>query len=247
MTFIPMDPIIQYCMKVMQFEEDGNSEEALKTLKEAWSLTEKPYDKFIIAYHLGIRQENTNSKVKWMEISLSFALKIDDVEVKSAYPTLHSNLANYYGEMKVSENEQKNKALADSFQGNPIDKGPFYHGTKADLDVSDLLTAGGKSNYETDLKMKHIYFTGNLNSAVLATPLAKGAGSERVYVIDPTGDFENDPNVTDKKFPGNLTRSYRSKEPLKILSEETNWEKMSLPDRKDWDEKLSKNEGEIIN
>lgn len=84
-----------------------------------------------------------------------------------------------------------------------------------------MLTAGGISNYKPELQMNHIYFTANTNGAGLAATLAKGEGKERVYIIEPTGEFENDPNVTDKKFPGNLTRSYRSKEPLRIIGEET--------------------------
>ncbi len=104
-----------------------------------------------------------------------------------------------------------------------LDNGPFYHGTKADLQVGDLLTAGFRSNYRSDVIMNHIYFTALVNGAGLAAALAKGDGRERVYIVEPTGSFENDPNVTDKKFPGNPTRSYRSSEPLKIVGEVTNW------------------------
>ncbi|WP_407372179.1 NAD(+)--rifampin ADP-ribosyltransferase [Carnobacterium sp.] len=125
--------------------------------------------------------------------------------------------------------------------------GPFYHGSKADLQVGDLLTAGKKSNYEKDLKMNHIYFTANINGAGLAAALSKDEGNERVYIIESTGEFENDPNVTDKKFPGNLTRSYRSQEPLKILGEVADWEKLTHSERQEWDDRLAKNKGEIIN
>ncbi|HHU87547.1 MAG TPA: NAD(+)--rifampin ADP-ribosyltransferase, partial [Peptococcaceae bacterium] len=127
------------------------------------------------------------------------------------------------------------------------DIGPFYHGTKADLKVGDLLTAGGISNYKPELKMNHIYFTANVNGAGLAATLAKGEGRERIYIIEPTGEFENDPNVTDKKFPGNLTRSYRSKEPLRIIGEVTEWAKLTPKERREWREELVKNKGEIIN
>jgi hypothetical protein len=132
-------------------------------------------------------------------------------------------------------------------KGAPSDKGPFYHGTKADLKVGDLLTAGGISNYNPELQMNHIYFTANINGAVLAAALAKGEGRERVYIVEPTGEFENDPNVTDKKFPGNLTRSYRSKEPLRIIGEETKWTKLTTTELNKWRENLAKNKGEIIN
>jgi len=137
--------------------------------------------------------------------------------------------------------------LSNSYKGAPSDEGPFYHGTKADLQVGDLLTAGGNSNYKSELKMNHIYFAANANGAGLAAALAKGEGRERVYIIEPTGEFENDPNVTDKKFPGNLTRSYRSQEPLRIIGEETEWAKLTTMERREWHENLAKNKGEIIN
>ncbi|MEP6710667.1 MAG: NAD(+)--rifampin ADP-ribosyltransferase, partial [Candidatus Saccharibacteria bacterium] len=104
-----------------------------------------------------------------------------------------------------------------------LDAGPFYHGTRADLQVGGLLTAGFQSNYRPEVTMNHIYFTALVNGAGLAAELSKGSGHERVYIVEPTGDFENDPNVTDKKFPGNPTRSYRSQEPLRITGEVTNW------------------------
>ncbi|WP_430540030.1 NAD(+)--rifampin ADP-ribosyltransferase [Neobacillus drentensis] len=137
--------------------------------------------------------------------------------------------------------------MSNSFKGESSDVGPFYHGTKADLKVGDLLTAGGDSNYKPGLKMNHIYFTAIVNGAGLAAALAKGEGRERVYIIEPTGEFENDPNVTDKKFPGNLTRSYRSKEPLRIIGEVTEWAKLTTIERREWHENLAKNKGEIIN
>ncbi|WP_198034015.1 MULTISPECIES: NAD(+)--rifampin ADP-ribosyltransferase [Marinilactibacillus] len=149
--------------------------------------------------------------------------------------------------MSDTENARKNVELSYSHQGKPTDAGPFYHGAKADLQVGDLLTAGNKSNYEKDLKMNHIYFTANINGAGLAAALAKGEGNERVYIVEPIGEFENDPNVTDKKFPGNLTRSYRSQKPLRVLGEVTDWEKLTDSQRQEWDERLAKNKGEIIN
>ncbi|WP_394342891.1 NAD(+)--rifampin ADP-ribosyltransferase [Sinomicrobium pectinilyticum] len=137
--------------------------------------------------------------------------------------------------------------MAASFKDNPSDKGPFYHGTKADLQVGDLLTAGGSSNYKADLKMNHIYFTALVNGAGLAAALAKSDGRERVYIIEPTGNFENDPNVTDKKFPGNPSRSYRSRAPLKITGEVTDWVRQTPEELQKWRQKLANNKGEIIN
>ena len=95
--------------------------------------------------------------------------------------------------------------------------------------------------------MNHIYFTAIINGAGLAATLAKGDGRERVYVVEPTGSFENDPNVTDKKFPGNLTRSYRTETPLKIVGEVTDWQKQTPEDLQKWREKLANNKGDIIN
>lgn len=105
-----------------------------------------------------------------------------------------------------------------------LDAGPFFHGTKADLRIGDLLTAGFRSNYRDTVVMNHIYFTALSKGAGLAAEIAKGAGKPRVYIVEPTGEFENDPNVTDKKFPGNPTRSYRSKLPLRIIGKLDSWE-----------------------
>lgn len=134
---------------------------------------------------------------------------------------------------------------------NVSDAGPFYHGTKADLQVGDLLTPGFNSNYRSQILMNHIYFTAQANGAGLAAALAKGAGSERVYIVEPTGSFENDPNVTDKKFPGNPTRSYRSAAPLKIVGEVTDWVRQTPEQLRVWRDRLAAIEAdptaEIIN
>ena len=128
-----------------------------------------------------------------------------------------------------------------------LDNGPFYHGTKADLQVGDLLTAGFNSNYKLEIIMNHIYFTALANGAGLAAALANGDGLQRVYIVEPTGDFENDPNVTDKKFPGNPTRSYRSQAPLKIVGEVTDWVRQTPEEIQQWRERLANIKGEIIN
>ncbi len=122
---------------------------------------------------------------------------------------------------------------------NILDSGPFYHGTKADLLIGDLLTAGFRSNYRPEVIMNHIYFTALVNGAGLAAALAQGDGRERVYIVEPTGIFENDPNVTDKKFPGNPTRSYRSQLPLKIVGEVTDWVRLAPEELQKWQERLA--------
>lgn len=128
-----------------------------------------------------------------------------------------------------------------------LDDGPFYHGTRADLQVGDLLTAGFKSNYRPEIIMNHIYFTAQINGAGLAAELSKGTGRERVYIVEPTGDFEDDPNVTDKKFPGNPTRSYRSQEPVKIVGEITDWVRLTPEELKNWRSRLANAKGDILN
>jgi len=130
---------------------------------------------------------------------------------------------------------------------NSLDSGPFYHGTRADLKIGDLLTAGFKSNYRPEITMNHIYFTALVNGAGLAAELSGGSGDPRVYIVEPTGDFENDPNVTDKKFPGNPMRSYRSQEPLKIVGEVTDWIRLTPEELQNWRERLANIKGEILN
>ena len=128
-----------------------------------------------------------------------------------------------------------------------LDSGPFYHGTKAALQTGDLLTAGFRSNYKPEVVMNHIYFTALVQGAGLAAELAPGDAPPRVYMVEPTGAYENDPNVTDKKFPGNPTRSYRSTAPLKIVGEVTDWTRLTPEELKMWRERLANIKGEIIN
>ncbi len=128
-----------------------------------------------------------------------------------------------------------------------LDAGPFFHGTKADLRIGDLLTAGFRSNYRDTVVMNHIYFTALSKGAGLAAEIAKGAGKPRVYIVGPTGEFENDPNVTDKKFPGNPTRSYRSKLPLRIVGELDSWEPYDAEFIQQLRRNIEIGMGEIIN
>lgn len=122
---------------------------------------------------------------------------------------------------------------------NAIDEGPFFHGTKAALAVGDLLLAGFRSNYRPEIVMNHIYFTALHDGAGLAAELAAGDGTPRVYRVEPTGEFENDPNVTDKKFPGNPTRSYRSSEPLRVVEEIHDWPRLTPQALQEWHDRLA--------
>ena len=245
--FDPNNVVIQLCLSGLNLEDSGKPEDAAALFQKAWHEATDDYERFIAAYHFARQQKSVTDKLKWLETSLQCALKINDDNVKSAYPTLYLNIAKCYEELCDYDNAKRNYELSNKYKVAPTDLGPFYHGTKADLQVGDLLTAGGNSNYKPELKMNHIYFTANINGARLAAALAKGEGRERVYIVEPTGEFENDPNVTDKKFPGNLTRSYRSREPLRIIGEETDWAKLTAKERNEWHEKLAKNKGEIMN
>lgn len=106
---------------------------------------------------------------------------------------------------------------------NILDVGPFYHGTKANLKQGDLLKAGYCSNYGKQQKANFVYFSATMDAAIWGAELALGDMPERIYCVQPTGTFENDPNLTDKKFPGNPTRSYRSKQPLRVIGEVEKW------------------------
>lgn len=132
-----------------------------------------------------------------------------------------------------------------------LDEGPFFHGTKADLPVGGLLTAGFRSNYRPEITMNHVYFTALVDGAGLAAELAAGDAAPRVYEVEPTGPYEDDPNVTDKKFPGNPTRSYRSTAPLRVVRVVDDWPRLSPEALAAWRARLasllSHERGEIIN
>lgn len=104
------------------------------------------------------------------------------------------------------------------------DPGPFFHGTKADLAPGDLLDPGYSSNFGERKKANYVYLTATLDAATWGAELAVGEGRGRIYRVEPTGPFEDDPNLTDKRFPGNVTRSYRTREPLRVVGEVLDWE-----------------------
>ena len=103
-------------------------------------------------------------------------------------------------------------------------EGPFYHGTRAALEPGDLIAAGYSSNYGTRKQASWVYLTGTLEAAIWGAELAAGDGRERIYIVEPTGPIVDDPNLTDKKFPGNPTLSYRSREPLRVTGEVVEWQ-----------------------
>ena len=101
--------------------------------------------------------------------------------------------------------------------------GVYLHGTKANLAIGEMLVPGRESNFEQGRTMNYVYFTATLDAAVWGAELASGDGRGRIYLVEPTGKFEDDPNVTDKKFPGNPTQSFRSRAPLRIVGELVDW------------------------
>lgn len=100
----------------------------------------------------------------------------------------------------------------------------FFHGTKAQLKPGDMIDPGKDSNYGTRKKAGWVYLTATLNAATWGAELAVGEGRGHIYTVEPTGPIEDDPNVTDKKYPGNPTKSYRSREPLRVTGEVTDWQ-----------------------
>lgn len=105
-----------------------------------------------------------------------------------------------------------------------LDAGPFFHGTKAELSPGDLIEAGRRSNFGEYRTANHVYLTATLDAAVWGAELAVGDGPGRIYSVEPTGPFEDDPNLTNTRFQGNPTRSYRTRQPLRVLAEVVDWE-----------------------
>jgi len=107
---------------------------------------------------------------------------------------------------------------------NDLNLQQFFHGTKADLKPGDLLQPGFNSNFGKGKKAAFIYLTATIDAAIWGAELALGETQGRIYIVEPTGPFEDDPNLTDKKFPGNPTKSYRSRHPLKVIGEVNDWQ-----------------------
>ena len=247
MEFSRSNQVVKRCLRGMALEQQGELEEARKEFLEAWKEATDDFEKFLAAYYVARHQEHRSDELRWLTTALRAALIVNDDSIKAALPVLCTNIAACYEELGDLGNARKHRDLAASLKDVPADAGPFYHGTKANLNVGDLLTAGFGSNYQPELTMNHIYFTALVNGAGLAAALAKGDGRERVYVVEPTGRFESDPNVTNKKFPGNPTRSYRTEEPLKVVGEVTDWVRQTPEELSQWRARLTNVKGQIIN
>ncbi len=100
----------------------------------------------------------------------------------------------------------------------------LYHGTRADLKIGDLIAPGYSSNYGKGKKATYVYLSAALDAATWGAELAAGDGPGRIYIVEPVGEIFDDPNLTDKKFPGNPTKSYRSREPLRVVGEVRDWQ-----------------------
>lgn len=107
---------------------------------------------------------------------------------------------------------------------NNLDSQQFYHGTKADLKIGDLISPGFNSNFGKRKAASYVYLTATLDAAIWGAELALGDGPERIYIVEPTGTYEDDPNLTDKKYPGNPTKSYRTPDPLRVIGEIAEWQ-----------------------
>jgi rifampin ADP-ribosylating transferase len=118
--------------------------------------------------------------------------------------------------------KNKNTIKANEFSPSPFSQ-TFFHGTKAELKIGDFIEIGYNSNYGQKKKARYIYISATLDAAIWGAELASGDGRERIYLVEPTGQIEDDPNLTDKKFPGNPTMSYRSLHPFKVVGEATDW------------------------
>ncbi|HVW96171.1 MAG TPA: NAD(+)--rifampin ADP-ribosyltransferase [Mucilaginibacter sp.] len=235
MEFNPHNTVVQLCQQGTNLEDQGQPDAAADRFLQAWEGAANEFEKFIAAWFVARCQPNAAEQLKWYETALALARQLDNEAVQAAFPALYQKIAACY------------EALARTSVSQPADQGPFYHGTRADLKADDLLTAGRTSNYQPDLVMNHIYFTAQVNGAGLAAALARGEGPERVYIVEPSGSFEDDPNVTNQKFPGNPTRSYRTAEPLKVIDEISDWQRMTPQQLQQWREKLAANKGAIIN
>jgi rifampin ADP-ribosylating transferase len=123
--------------------------------------------------------------------------------------------------MTLKANNNNDKSLEST---NDLSSQKFYHGTKANLKPGDLIEPGFSSNYGNKKKASYVYLTATLDAANWGAELALGEGSGRIYTVEPTGPIEDDPNLTDKKYPGNPTKSYRSRSPLRVSGEVVDWQ-----------------------
>lgn len=141
----------------------------------------------------------------------------------------------------MEENKNDNKQSATPFAQT------YFHGTKAELKIGDVITVGNNSNFGQRKNAKYIFLTATLDAAIWGAELAVGENRERIYLVEPSGEIEDDPDLTDKKFPGNPTKSYRSIHPFKVVGEVTIWQGHPLEQVKHMKEALEKLKQQGIN
>lgn len=144
--------------------------------------------------------------------------------------------------MEQNKNEQKSTG-----QNTTPFAQTYFHGTRADLKVGDLIEVGFNSNYGQKKNAKYIFLTATLDAAIWGAELAIGVGRERIYLVEPTGVIEDDPDLTDKKFKGNPTKSYRSIYPFKVVGEVTIWQGHPIEQVKTMKEHLERLKEQGIN
>lgn len=180
MEFNPNNQVVRLCLQGMAMEEQGKAGEALSLFRQAWDEAKTDLEKFLAAHYIARKQESVAEQLSWLEKAFQFAQKISDDSVQSAFPALYSQIGDCYQKLGDTDKAESNYELAAANQAEPSDKGPFYHGTRADMQMGDLLTPGGSSNYQEELQMNHIYFTAQVNGAGLAASLSRGDKPERV-------------------------------------------------------------------
>src|SRR5690606_29059768 len=144
------NPVVKLCIQGMALEDSGKPDEASIIFLQAWNEAMTDFEKFTAAHYVARHQKSGADTLKWLDISLQLALNINDSSVNSALPALHTKIAKIHEESGDLEKAKRHYELAKAANMNITDTGPFYHGTRADLEIGDLLIPGNKSNYVSD-------------------------------------------------------------------------------------------------
>src|ERR1043165_7425202 len=151
MEFNPNNNVIKLCLQGMDLEGKDKPDEAGSVFLQAWNEATVDFEKFIAAHYVARHRKPVSDRLGWLETALQFALKCNHDAVNGALPSLYSNIAKCHEDLGNPDKAKENYELANSSSSKPSDKGPFYHGTKADLQVGDLLMAGFRSNYSPEV------------------------------------------------------------------------------------------------
>ncbi len=247
LEFDPNNEVILKCLKAQKLFEDGKDDEANIVFIKAQEKVSNKFEEFIFLYYQSRVLIDEKEKLSILKKAISIAKNLNNDIARSALTSLANQVADIYQKQGKIQKYSEYNNLAQSYIFKISDIGPFYHGTNVKLNVGDLLKPGFKSNYNSDVIMNHIYFTASKRGAAFAAELVAVENKPYVYLVEPLGNYENDPNVTNQRFIGNPTRSYRSDKPLRILEIITKWEQHSPDQIKAWREKVKNNKGKIIN